>query len=254
MSIGPFRVGDKPLASLAIDLSRPGSINPTAGFAESEVTILDPDGIPLEGFTSLIADNDVVIDWPVGESVLTKPGIYIIQVALVNEDNRETVSPTAFSVLAVNSEPALWASVADVKAVTGLDVSEEVLARAQFQVEILVGVLAAQSYMAGTSHTEDQKVAISYGDTQWLKRGVAYQAAWLSAQPDVYQRNNVTSIGQDGVSVQYADQGLILGPLAKKALNRVSWLGSRAVRSGSGPVSYANYVEYLDDLGNWERM
>lgn len=254
MAIGPFRVGDKPQAALAIDLTREGSVNPTTGFTGAEIDVLDPDGVEISGFTAFFEGNDIVIDWPTGESVLTKPGMYTIQASLVGLENREAVSPTAFQVLPVTVEPKLWASVADVKAITGKDVSEDVIYRAQAQVEVTTGLIAAMSYLQGTVAPVEGAVAVSARDSHFLKMGVAYQAAWLDSQPDVYDRANITSIGQDGVSVQYADQGLILAPLSKKALNRLSWFGSRSIRTGSGPYSHASLVEYYDDRGPWVRM
>lgn len=258
MSLGPFRVGDIPVAAIAIDVSREDSLTPLAGFTEVTPTVIGPDGLPIEGFTGFIDGTDVVIEWPVEDpqvSVLTQPGIYIVQAALTGAGVQESISPRAFQVLAVTAGDELWATVGDVKAATGRDVSEEALTQAQIQIELYSRLTAVETYPANTTPTnDDQTIPVSARDYKWLKLAVAYQAAWLEVQPDLYDRNGITNISQDGASVQYTASGLSLAPLAKKALANLSWLGSRSVSIGNPRMSSAAYVEWLDDQHAWEPM
>lgn len=69
----------------------------------------------------------------------------------------------------------------------------------------------------------------------WIGKAIAYQAAWQLGQPDLFERVDVSSMSQDGLSMTPRDQlSLMLGPFARKALDRVSWRRSRTVRMGVG--------------------
>lgn len=112
-----------------------------------------------------------------------------------------------------------WASEQDTLTLTGHAVAEDELARAQAQVELTVGrteVLAAGE--------------LSTYDLEWLKRAVAYQAVWSQGQPDLHTRLNVTQLAQDGMAATFNPDALVLAPLAKKAIKRLSWMGgSRSI-------------------------
>jgi hypothetical protein len=110
-----------------------------------------------------------------------------------------------------------WATEADVLSLTGTAVAEDELTRAQAQIEMAVGrtdVLATAEMNAR--------------DLEWLRRAVAYQAAWASNQPDLYTRTEVTSLAQDGISVQFQNGALALAPLARRAIRRLSWVGQHS--------------------------
>ncbi len=75
-------------------------------------------------------------------------------------------------------------------------------------------------------------------DRNWLVRAICYQAAWMPSQPDLFSRNDMTSISQDGQTFQARDEdSFLLAPLAKKALSRCSWMRSRSVRLSRGRQS-----------------
>lgn len=116
---------------------------------------------------------------------------------------------------------ASWATVADVAEITGSTVTDEKVDLAQSMIEVRIGRIG------------DQTAYISTRDLAWLKRAVSFQAAWLNAHPDVLTRLDATSVAQDGASAQVRGDGLVLAPLAKTALRRVSWRGSRSVHTPS---------------------
>lgn len=116
---------------------------------------------------------------------------------------------------------AAWATAADVAEITGATVPDETVALAQSVIEARVGRLG------------DQTAVISTRDLGWLKRAVAFQSAWLTAHPDVLTRIDATSVSQDGASTQVRGDGLVLAPLAKAAIRRVSWRGSRSIYTPS---------------------
>ncbi|MFD5089326.1 hypothetical protein ACFWMR_01900 [Amycolatopsis thailandensis] len=133
-----------------------------------------------------------------------------------------------------------WATVADVLKFTGKTVGEDKVTMAQANIDLVAGRLPADAERIGDR------------DQHWLKLAVAYQAAWLTAQPDVFERLDVRSTGQSSAS---GEEGwLQLAPFAKWALKRVSWLGSRSLRvKAPYEGSDAQRVVYGDDNdpGTW---
>lgn len=112
-----------------------------------------------------------------------------------------------------------WATVGDVQVLTGASVTDAELLRAQALVELAVGRTAAQS--SPTARLAGK-----------LRQAVAYQAAWMKGQPDVFTRLDMTKVAQDGANVDLAADALILAPLAKRALGSL-------VRRPSGGTSVA---------------
>ena len=118
---------------------------------------------------------------------------------------------------------AEWATVADVEDLTGVTVTTEQLAMAQAIIEIHV------------SRTADVPAdAITVRDTQWLRRAVAYEAAWIPANPDLFTRIEHVTLLQDGVEVRdLPADALTLAPLAKRAIRQLSWMKSRSIHTPS---------------------
>jgi hypothetical protein len=127
-----------------------------------------------------------------------------------------------------------WASESDVSEITGIAVSTETLARAQSVIEVIVG--RTQSDLS----TANMRAA----DLGWLKKAVAYQAAWMSDQADLFTRSSVEALGgSSGDSVKFSPDGQTLAPFARKALRRLGWKGTRSIYTPStlwpdGPLRY----------------
>jgi hypothetical protein len=140
-----------------------------------------------------------------------------------------------------------WATVADVLSLAGATVTDTQLTQANGVLELHAGRL----YIDAIARTGTR-------DAEWLRRACAYQAAWMLAQPDMYQRLDITSTGNGAGSVALKDHAFTLAPLAKRALARVSWLRSRSlhVRSafedGLGPLSPDPLAEVNDGYEAWE--
>lgn len=246
MSIGPFWVGDRPTVPVEIDLTREDMPSDLTKFDSAELVLVNPLGVPVAdpGFQLFINDSTVEIDWPTDRSALDMSGIYVMQVTLVGEGVREQIAPVAFNVQSQASVrlPA-WASVADVKAYTNKDVGQETVDMAQSVVELYVRLtpeIAAQ-------------LGLGIVDLAWLKRGVAYQAAWMETQPDFFDRSDMDAFSQDGVSVDFTNTGMTLAPLARKSLRNLGWVG--------GSIRLNPYIDrrlinpdYIDDFGDWKRL
>lgn len=110
-----------------------------------------------------------------------------------------------------------WATVADVADLTGVTVTAATLK---------LGVSAIELHTGLIEQVERKKM--SDRDRYWLKTAVCYQAAWIKAQPDYLERNAVASASQDGQSATAGNPDwLVLGPLARKAIKRLSFRGTR---------------------------
>jgi len=112
-----------------------------------------------------------------------------------------------------------WATTTDVNNLTGTPVAEDVVTRAQALIELKIG------------RTEALATAeMSARDLEWLRRAVAYQAAWLPGQADLNTRLDVTQLSQDGLSTVFAPDAIVYAPLAIRALKKLSWMsGTRSI-------------------------
>lgn len=139
-----------------------------------------------------------------------------------------------------------WATTADVLAYTGVEVSTAQLNLAQGTIDI------------HARRTYDDVTRIGARDLYWLKLATAYQAAWLLAQPDLFQRMDIDTLGQNRSITKFNANAMKLGPLAKQALSCVSWIKSRSLHTqtsftdgigvlGTDPLSAGS-----DDLYAWD--
>lgn len=111
-----------------------------------------------------------------------------------------------------------WASTADVTTYTGINVTAAQVEQAQAVIELFADV------------TEDS-VTLAPKNLRLLKLAVAYQAAWITQHPDAFTSMDTTSVNQDQVSATFAHANSgILAPLAKRAIDRLSWRRNRGLR------------------------
>ncbi|WP_018502990.1 hypothetical protein [Parafrankia discariae] len=136
-----------------------------------------------------------------------------------------------------------WATTADVAALTGVTVTDALLAQAQGVIDIHAGRTWA-----------DDLTRVGDRDRSWLALAVAYQAAWMAAQIDLFSRTEVTAVNQDGM--QYSpghEDAMVLAPLARRSLRRLSWRRSRSVRvrprRPTEPAPVSDLVD-ADDYGD----
>lgn len=129
-----------------------------------------------------------------------------------------------------------WATAAEAAEITGSAPSAEILALAHGDIELAVGRTQEATWIAAR-------------DLRWLKRAVAYQAAWLPSQPDHLTRSQTTgSVIQDGAHVEVTRAGQKLAPLAISALKKLSWRGSRSVTVESASGRRAPYHLGIDGV------
>src|SRR5438105_4735735 len=126
-----------------------------------------------------------------------------------------------------------WATEDEVLAVTGVTVTGEQLTAAHGLIDLFSGIGPATEGLAAR-------------DLRLLRQAVAYQTVWMAAQVDPLTRTSVTSLEQDGVKVAPGEPAdLLLAPLAKLALQQLSWnrrTGTRVVCPG-GPQTFRTLEE-----------
>lgn len=133
-----------------------------------------------------------------------------------------------------------WATISDTTALTGTTVDESTLGQAQGVVELFAGI------------TEDNTATMSNGNARMLKAATAYQAAWMKSQVDVTGRMDVAEVQQDGATVKPAGpDDLVLAPLAKRCLDRLTWRGRRSITLTVGAPQYVGdpLAAFLTDSG-----
>lgn len=131
-----------------------------------------------------------------------------------------------------------WATPDEVNDLTGTTPSVADVKRAQGAIETIAGV-----YIEDTAWPN-----LGAADRRWLRNAVAYQAAFMASTPDYFERMRVASASQDGQSATYGVEALELAPLARKALRKLSWKGSRAVHLAAPPT---RDLDARDDLHTW---
>lgn len=132
-----------------------------------------------------------------------------------------------------------WATAQQVIDITGTSVTDAQLTRAQASIEMYSNRIYADTDKIRTR------------DLYWLRLAVAYQAAWQVGQYDLHTRIDANQIQQDGVVANLNDTAMTLGPEAKKALQRCSWMRGRTIHVRSpfedGQRGYGNALSDADD-------
>lgn len=131
-----------------------------------------------------------------------------------------------------------WATPAEVVEITGITVDDEQLGRAQTTIELFVGRIESELSTANMS-------AMSLA---WLKRAVAYQAAWMADQPDLFTHKAVNRVSQDGASVDLKPDAQMLAPFAKRALKKLGWKGTRSIYTPTSVGVTSSYYPGSEDV------
>lgn len=145
-----------------------------------------------------------------------------------------------------------WATPADVLNLLDQEVTNSLVIVANTIIEIL----SARIYTLAAPRTGTR-------DIEWMKRAVAFEAVWITGQPDFFTRLDVNAITEGRRSIGVKELSMILAPMAKMALRRVSWLRTRSLHVRSpfqdgmsplspNPDSAANdFYESWTPMGRW---
>jgi hypothetical protein len=145
-----------------------------------------------------------------------------------------------------------WATTQDVMNITGYQASEQEVMAAGFIIDLHTGRPYSFTGPDGSSYNWYENTGDI--DAYYLKMAVAYQVVWMTQQPDLMTRLDLANLPAKGRPLTINVGALILGPLAKKALGRVSWLRSRAlhVRSPFEDLYTANSVNFGEFIFPWQ--
>lgn len=136
-----------------------------------------------------------------------------------------------------------WATPQQVIEITGATVSDVQLSQAQASIEMF----------SNRIYPDTDRMRAR--DLYWLRMAVAYQAAWMLGQFDLHTRLDATQVQQDGIVASLDARAMSLGPEAKQALQRCSWMRSRTIHVRS-PLEGAGYysnalAESADEQQYW---
>jgi hypothetical protein len=125
----------------------------------------------------------------------------------------------------------MFANTTDVKDITGKNISNQVVTRAQYVIESYVGKLE--------SEVTDER------DTELLKRAVAYQAAYMESNEDiVYEQMSVSTTGQNDAYTTFKQNDNAspwIAPMSVMTCSKLSFMKARSIYTGKigyEPISY----------------
>jgi hypothetical protein len=149
-----------------------------------------------------------------------------------------------------------WATASDVQQYTGITVTDEQVATAGYVIDLFSGRPYSFSWTeASTNETIVYNWWQNVGATDfyYMKLAVCYETIWIMQQPDLMTRLDLREVPTTREPLKVEANALTLGPLAKKALSRVSWLRSRAlhVRSPFEDLYTANSVNFGEWIFPW---
>lgn len=192
------------------------------------------------GQISRVSTGAYTYDWDVpGDAAL---GDY--RAVWTGTINGSTVTGTEyFEVIASGDAEAGITSL-----IIGVDEAQEVTGRMLSRDDLL----AAQGIIELAANRNIQTDTFGKADTRWIKRAVAYQAAWMEDHPEAATAMDVESISQADLSVTHRKERdtLYLAPLAKACLRRLTWMRSRSI---SLATSIQGGVVRDDDLA-WKAL
>lgn len=239
--IGPFFIGDIPAASLVVTVTRNGAALDLTPFTSVEIAVTDPSGVAVAWVaTPVIGTSTVTVPFPATSPFATS-GIYTMVLTLVGGTARERTDAFGIQVLAATAQ---WCSLVDVELITGRMVTNASLSKALFDIEIACGRLI-QHLDVDTLCDDDE---------DWLKRAIAHQAVFIDERPDKDVSADLSYIVGVGGGSPTPD-GLVIAPMARRALNQLSWVGARTIRIGrvTGPSPLNSTLGDIDGAP-WERI
>jgi hypothetical protein len=149
-----------------------------------------------------------------------------------------------------------WAAASDVLTYTGVEVTDQQVTMAGWIVDLYSGRPYSFSWTDPSSGEVTEYnwwQNIGAADSYYMKLAVCFQVVWMSQQPDLMTRMDLQSVPTTREAIKVMGNGIAIGPLAKKALGRVSWLRSRAlhVRSPFEDLYTANSVNFGEWIFPW---
>ena len=173
-----------------------------------------------------------VVQYPWGAGDTDVPGLYEAAFTVTWPGGNQTFpSEGAISVLiqpnvgaGETSTAPSFVTTADVKRITGRDVEASVLSLAWSVLEAIIGRPAYELL------ANEYDNVLTARDQYWLTKAVAFEAAWIVANPDTFESLDVSTINQSGQGGTLNVDALIVAPMARRCLRWCTWTKTRSVR------------------------
>lgn len=149
----------------------------------------------------------------------------------------------------------VWVTADEATTITGVTVTSAQVAAAHPIIEIFTNITTAASG------------SLKPNDLRMVRYAEAYQARWMPTRPDFGSEVDVDHLSQDGISfTKDGPDSLILAPLAKRCIHRLSWMRGRTLlpltphqafrlRGFLTPeTALSGAEEFLDDYHAWTPM
>lgn len=122
---------------------------------------------------------------------------------------------------------AHWGTIADTQLRTGLtDVTDDELMQASAVVELVTGAIYDFTMVPANGNTIP---LLNKRDEYWMNAAAAYLVPFMRDHVDYLTRMQAKAFSQDGQSVTLDGDSLVLPPLTRRALKRLSWRGTRTM-------------------------
>jgi hypothetical protein len=202
--------------------------------------------------------GNVQYEWAEGDTAIQ--GAYVASFIVSYLSGRQTYPSQDFiNILiqpGVTGVPAVvspFCSIADVQNITGQSVQDISLTVAWSVIEGVIGRPASELLI---SLDDNATFVLTTRDQYWLQKATAFQAAWVEANPDFWSAYDINNANQSGQSGTFNVDGLLVAPMARRALRYVTWMKVRSVKI-QRPFPYARIINPTvnDNLGHpWNSM
>lgn len=211
----------------------------------------------ISGLCSVLDEEGGIVAYPFLPSDTEIPGTYIATISAVLPSGAQTFPYNDYYLIQVEpdliddvNDPVfdlVFATVANARSM-GYELTAKELVRAQGHIESVCGRMI-EAIQSSDLSTEDAAI---------LKKATVYQAVWVAANGDVEERTDVTQIrtaGLSGESAMLTTDGIVLAPLARRLLTRLSWVRSRSIRTSKGNgVSGVSTTSLTGGVIGWKNL
>lgn len=160
MSIGPFWTNDVPNEDVSIEVTLDDYDDATlAQYSSATVTVTDPAGEAVEGFTASLSAPDVLVSWPT-TTPFAIGGLYSMQVTLVGTGVRTALAPLVFVAQQIDG----WHTISSARQAFGNDFPDDDL-----QAFTLLEVAKSAVIAFAPVLADDAPVPIGYKQAQLMQ-------------------------------------------------------------------------------------
>jgi len=177
-------------------------------------------------------DGNVQYEWSAGDTAVD--GAYVASFVVIYPEGRQTYPSQDFiniliqpGVTGVTPVVSPFCTIQDVYNITGQSVQDSSLTVAWSVIE---GIIGRPAYELQEPDNTSNLVVLTVRDQYWLQKATAFQAIFVEANPDWFSSFDISATSQSGQSATFNQDGLIVAPMARRALRFVTWMKTRSVK------------------------